>query len=323
MIAILLAALLAFHLLLVDVAMVGPLVCVWLEWREARRDDPLAGRAGRALAGLSIGALTAGIVVGTLLLAIRWAANDRDYFSAVATIPPSRLWFALGELVFFFACMVAYLSLWNRFGRWRLAHRALAVAASLNLLVHFPALFAIISVVCERRELWGETLDRAGYWRLLLDGEVLSRVVHVWLAAVAVTGVALMALGQRLDRNQADSPAAHHLIGRAALVALVPTLLQIPAGLWLTLEMSEAARGPLLGGDLLTSGLFLAALLLAMQLMHTLAAVALGDQTPQLIRRTVAVTLALVLLMAATHARLHNRAWAASGVPRPHIAGIP
>jgi hypothetical protein len=186
----------------------------------------------------------------------------------------------------------------------------LAIAAALNLLAHFPALFAIISVASTRPPLWSETLDRAGYWRLLLDPEVLSRVVHVWLAAFAVTGVALMILAKRLARGETNRESYDRLMRRGGWIALASTLLEIPSGLWLAFEMPEHARGALLGNDLWTSGLFAAALVMVFQLLHTLAAVALGDSNPRLAGRSAAITVLVVILMSTTRARLDDRAMA-------------
>jgi hypothetical protein len=310
--------LLAAHLLLVDVAMTGPLVCVWLERRETRYADRAAGRVGRALARMAMWSLAGGMALGGLLLAIRWSISDRGYFEAVATIPEGRLWFGLAELIFYFVCMGAYTLLWNRLRNWRLVHRGLAIAAASNLLIHFPALFAIVSVVSTRAQLWGEKLDRSGYWTLLLDGEVLSRVVHVWLAAFAVTGVALMALASR----PAPDASSQRLIHRGACLALACSLLQLPAGLWLAFEMPDVAREPLFGGDLLASGLFIVSLLLAMQLLHTLASVALGEPRSKQIHRSVAIILVLVLLMVGTRSRLHYRALATLGLG-PEVAEGP
>lgn len=308
MLDFLLVALLTLHLLLVDVAMAGPLVCIWLEWRGARAADLAADNLARSLARLATGGLAVGVLLGAILLAIRWATDDRGYFRAVAMIPASRLWFGLAELLFYLACMLAYLGLWDRLRPWRVAHRLLALAASSNLLLHFPALFVIISVLSRRTAKASETLDRAGYWQLLLNGEVGSRVVHVWLSSFAVTGVFLMALALR-SKLPSDAIAARRgLIQRGAWLALIATLLQLPAGIWVTLEMSESARESLFGGDLLASSVFGLSLLLVLLLAHTLAAIAQGDSQPGYVRRSVATAAMIVLLMVGTRWRANELA---------------
>ncbi|MGD9720982.1 MAG: hypothetical protein AB7O59_02890 [Pirellulales bacterium] len=304
MLLFLIAIVLGVHLLLVDLAMAGPLVCVWLDWRATRYGDAIAFQAGRTLARTATWALTLGILLGIVLLAVRWWQDDGSYFAAVAVVPRSRLWFAGAELLFYFACMGAYSGLWHRWRSWRLAHRALAVAAATNLLLHFPALFAIFSVVSTRPELLGETLDSAAYRRLLIDPEVLSRVLHVWLAALAVSGAAVMAIGMRLATRVPEPAAARSLTRHGAVVALVPTLLQIPAGFWVAWAMPESERAVLLGGDWLAGGLFVVSLLLALWLMHSLAGIALGNDAAPQIRRALLTLCVLVLLMVGTRARL-------------------
>ncbi len=207
---VVLVVLLGVHLLLVDVAMIGPLASVWLDWRSGRTDDATMEQAGLTVARLSSWGLTLGIALGVVLLGARWHMNNGAYLEAVSALPRSRLWFAGFELLFYFACMGAYTGLWRRWRRWRFAHRLLAVAAASNLLMHFPALFVIISVVGQRPELLSHAVDSAEFRRLLIDGEVLSRVVHVWLAATVVTSAVLMALGRRLaaEESQRKAPFA-------------------------------------------------------------------------------------------------------------------
>jgi hypothetical protein len=305
-----LTLLLAAHLVLVDIAMAGPLVCIWLEWRETRRADPVAGRLGQSLARLSVWTLGGGSLLGGLLLAVRWGMDNRVYFSALAVIPSARYWFGATELIFSLACLALYVALWKRLQRRRLWHRLLAIAGASNLLVHFPALFAVVSVLSTRSEMLANPLDRAVYQRLLMDGEVLSRVTHVWLAAFAVSGAAVMVMAQRLVCSPEHAAGRQRIIRGGAWLALVPTMLQIPAGLWLAFQMPAAVREPILGGDWLPTGLFVVSLLLGLQLMHLLAAIALGDDEPKHVRRSVVVLLAVVVLMSGTRLSGQNHAFA-------------
>ncbi len=288
--------------------MAGPLYCVWLDWRHRRRGDAAADVAGLALARLTNWALTGGIVLGFVLLAARWHSGEGRYATALAAIPRSRLWFGGAELLFFFACMGLYVAFWNRWRRWRPLHALLAVAAATNLLLHFPALFAIISILETRPEMIGQTLDRAGYQRMLLDGEVMARVFHVWFSSAAVSGVVLMQLGLRLRREEALQSGAAWLIRWGAVAALAATALQIPSGFWLTLKLPESARTPLLGGDLLATALFGLSVVVALALMHLLAGVALGNDSPREIRRALVALAALVILMVGTRCRIDARA---------------
>jgi len=301
-IEILRIALLASHLLLVDLAMAGPLVCILLHQRARRFSAPETDVVARRLAGLAMASLAMGFLLGGVLLALRWSSN-RSYFEAASVIPASRYWFALAELAFYFACMAIYRGLWNRLQARPMVHALLALAASLNLAVHFPALFTIISVLTSRPQQWAETLDRAGYWQLLMDGEVVSRVVHVWLSSAAVSGVALMWLSDRVESESQRSA----LTRLGAMIALAATVAQLPAGLWVALELPEASRNALLGNDMVASALFGLALLLVLQLLHTLAAIALGETERSHVRRAALVTAVLVLLMVAARSRAEPR----------------
>jgi hypothetical protein len=299
---------LGIHLLLVDVAMAGPLVCVWLEWRGTRRGDRVADQLGKSLARATNWALTLGIALGSLLLAARWAFGDQAYLDAVAVLPRSRLWFALAELLFSFACMGAYSALWDRWRDWRWPHRLLAIAAASNLLTHFPAIFTIISVITTRPELAEVPLDSAAYRRLLVDPEVLSHLVHVWLASLAVTGALVMALAVRLGRDETLSADTQRLTRSAAALTLAPTFVQIPVGLWLAMALPEVARRSVMGGDAWATGTFAVGVGLVLVLMQCLVGIALGDCGPKPVRRTVAIMVLVVVIMAETRSRAYDLA---------------
>ncbi len=319
--------LLAFHLLAVDLAMAGPLVSVWLEWRAVRNGEASFDSAARALARASTWGLAGGIAMGAGLLAVRWWRDDANYLAAVSDLPRSRLWFAGAELLFYFACMGVYVGLWQRLRKHRLVHRALAVAAATNLLVHFPALFVIISVLSARGGLIDRPLTSAGFRALLVDPEVISRVAHVVVAAFAVAGGAVMAYGMQWARNGAHSAATAQLVRGGATLALVATVVQLPLGVWLAMALPEQARAPILGGDPVVTGLFLVALAASLALMHYLAAVAMGEPDNNRIRSALTALLVVVLMMVATryHADLRQRtAPAGAGDARPredlHVA---
>ena len=180
--------------------------------------------------------------------------------------------------------MGVYVGLWQRLRKHRLVHRALAVAAATNLLVHFPALFVIISVLSARGGLIDRPLTSAGFRALLVDPEVISRVAHVVVAAFAVAGGAVMAYGMQWARNGTHSAAAAQLVRGGATLALAATVVQLPLGVWLAMALPEQARAPILGGDPLVTGLFLVALVAALALMHYLAAVAMGEPDHNRIR---------------------------------------
>ena len=70
----------------------------------------------------------------------------------------------------------------------------LALLAATDLMYHFPPLFAMLALLDRRTELAGQTLTSSLYRTLLVDPQVMAMVAHVWLAAIAVTGILVMRL---------------------------------------------------------------------------------------------------------------------------------
>ncbi len=292
-----------------NVAGAGPLVAIWLK-RRARRGDVVADAVGNRLAWLSFAALGWGIVLGALSLALIWKFEGHGYFAGAARIPAFKYYFAAAEL----ACSLVWTGLyawgWQRMSRWPKLHALLALLSGTNLLYHFPPLLAAISVLGARHDGVEQTLDLAAYRALAWESEVLSRVVHVWLASFAVCGVTVMALAVRAGAGAAESAAvgAIRIVAGGARLALVPTLLQIPVGLWTLMALSETPREALLGSDWLGSALFVGSILASFALLHALAALALGDVTAKGVHRSVGLMLLIVIAMSGTLRRSHSLA---------------
>jgi hypothetical protein len=300
------------HLLAVNLAMAGPLLCIWLEWRDAKRDDPLARRIDLALARWSLAAFGLGILIGVALLGLLWLSDNEPYFAAVRTLPADRLAFTGGELLFYLVCQGVYCRLARRRleGRQpsrRGLSRVLAIAAASNLMYHFPALFSMLAVISNRPELWDRTLDRPLYRALLIEPEVVSRVLHVWLAAIATAGAAVMLLASRLA-DPSHGPSASPLAAAGARWALIASLAQLPVGLWVLFELRGPAAAPLWNGDIAVLLLVGGGILLAMLLLQQLAGLSLGDCTPKNVRRSAITTAAVVLLMCGAVDRMQRLA---------------
>jgi hypothetical protein len=325
----------ASHLLAVNLAMGGPLLCLWLQCRGVRHNEATARVLDRQLAAWSQIALGVGILLGGVLLALLWLLDSGPYLAAVRMVPRDRLIYALLELLFSFACMGWY----SRLARRRLTTPGpsstsrhmltwvLAIATASNLMLHFPVLFAILAVISHRPELWDRSLDRTLYHALFFDPEVVSRVVHVWLAAIATASVAVMLLSERILKRSEPGDAqsaARRLIAAGARTALVASLLQLPVGLWLLFVLPQASAGPIWDGDLATLLLLGSAVLLAMLLLQQLAGVALGDFGSAQVRRCAATLGVVVLLMCGTVHRLQRLAGvaAAQAKAQPDIAGL-
>jgi hypothetical protein len=324
-----LSVVVTLHLLVVGLAGWAPLACWWLEWRATRRGDALAGGLSRRLAGQSMTALAIGMALGGVMLWLLWLRHGGAYFERYRIVPPSRLWFGVAELAFFFVCMALYRSTWHWFAGRRFWHRALAVAAASDLLYHFPPLFTAVTVVAARPELAAE---RPRFVSLLIEPEVLTRTFHHWLAGLAVTGVyvAWMALRTR-DVTVSDPMVSDALVGNAPVShadipaepresdgmerartrlaagggrwALAATALQLPVGIWLLTVLPRVERSALLGGSPWTAICFAGGLVAVMILLHHLAALAIGGGGPREALRVARVLAQTMLLMVATRQR--------------------
>lgn len=313
------AVVLAAHLLLVNVAMSAPLLALWLEMRATRRGDLEADRIGKRLAAASQWSLAMAIGLGGVLAWLVWREPSQAYWRAVAHFPRSRLWFGLGELLFYFACMGAYVGLWDRLRERRWLHRLFSVLAVTNLWYHFPPLFAMLAHLAGRPDLLAEPLDRSAVYALMTSGEVMSRVVHVWLASLAVGGIHLTWLASETRAPaQADidaprpivsadsakpttgehvAPPTHSLAVAGGRFALAATIAQLPVGLWVLLQLPDGVREALLGRDLWLASAFWLALAAVLRLLHQLAAIALGDASRQGARAAIGTMVVIVLLM--------------------------
>ena len=296
MLEVLLIASLSLHLLAVNVATGGPLVCLWLKRRERKQGDAAAGQLGRYLAWQSVHGAVIGIVLGSLSVGLLWLGDSENFFAAVSAVPRRRLWFGVVELVFFVVCMAVYAAGWQRIGRRPWLHAGIGLLAATDLIYHFPPLFAAIAVLETRPELWGRELAYTEFLKLLVEPETLARLVHFLLASIAVTGALVMYYSLGMRRREAEEDA-----GRVAAwggrLALAPTLLQLAAGVYLLMALPQADRARLLGGDWLAASLLAVSLLATLGLLHHLAAVSLGDAGRREVVRSLALMGLTVLLM--------------------------
>ncbi len=320
--------LMTVHFIAVDVTMAGPLACIWLARRQSRHNDRLAGVLDLEFARASILALVVGIAVGCLELAILWLADDRDFWRALGSVAPGRLWFSLAELVFFAGCMAAYLWLAGQPVRRAWLAAILALLASLDLMAHFPPLFTMLNLLADRPSLFSQQLASPLYRSLLFDPEVLSMTVHVYLAAIAVTAVLVMHRAVRLDAARAvvstatefdsevltghEPPSSAVVLG-SARAALLATLLQLPLGVCVTLSLPNRLRDALMGEDLLATLPLACGILATLGVLHSLAAIALGDRDTRQIRRALLLMVATVLFMTATLERVRELGRPAAG----------
>jgi hypothetical protein len=293
---VVLPLLLAAHLMCMNVAAAGPLVCLPLEWKEGR-GVTLAGRAGRYLAGGGVVLLLVGALLGLAMGALLW--NDA-YLAAIRHIR-SRIEFGAWELLFSLVLMTGHYFWWrarpscSAGERW--LRMVLPFLAGTNSLYHFPPLFVILSQLASTTGPLGEPMSSAEFRARMLEPEVLSRSAHFVLAAFAMCGVMLIGYALRSGRRGAAEEDVRRVAVWGGWLALVPTLAQLLVGLWLLLSLPEPIKTALLGGDLTGSFLLGLSIVAALILMHHLSVIAFGDtQRRLLVRAMVSMVVAVTLM---------------------------
>jgi hypothetical protein len=308
LLTILLVVTFAVHLAAVNIASAGPLVCALVDWRGRARGGAIAGAAlvdaGQRLARLGLVALAFGIMLGFGLLAILWAMGEDRYLETLGLLPAGRWWFAAAEVAFYYVCMTPYAVTAGRAKRSR-AWLLLPLLAATNLLYHFPPLFGVVSVAVERDEFHGLELTREAYRQIVTDPQTLSRIVHHWLAAVAMAGLAFMWLGVLQPRTTEASKGARPVLW-GSRIALLATVIQLPVGLWVVLQLPAGSQEQLLGEDAVGTALLGVSLLGASLLLQALATVALGDTSRAAVRRCVLWMAVVLVLMSGTLHRVRG-----------------
>ncbi|HWB12308.1 MAG TPA: hypothetical protein VG826_23985 [Pirellulales bacterium] len=294
MTSICLSLIVTLHLAAVYLSMMGPVVCLWLQWRAGR--DEVASQLDRDLLRLASVMLTVAALLGGIAIVLIARLFPDAYLAAARVLPERRYWYGAIELVFSLACflLASTVGAHERGSRGRFWTGWVAtLLGSTNLIYHFPTLFVILGVLCLRPDDWGQQIK---FTTLLTDGEIVARLVHHLLAAMLLTGtwIAWHAMWRGGDLR----PAAWG--GRMAVAAVI---LQFVSGLWLVSAMPAGSRELLLGGDSLAAGLFALSLLAAFFIVPRLAAMALGHAE----RRHTQVTLGLVLAVLFTMTAARHR----------------
>lgn len=288
---------LTLHLLLMNFAAAGPLLAVWLDMRGTGRNSPETQRLGQSVGWWSLAALGLGIILGSMQLLLFWSVGFTDYFDTIFRLWDSKIVYGMWEIGFSAVCVIGYLVWWqrsNRPRRWqRLVSRGLTVLAATNLLYHFPTLFTIIGLLARSGEPSAEPITGADFRTLLIQPEVIAMTLHFWLASFAVSGlvVSLMSVGETIPDRV--------IVTRGAQVCLVATLLQLPIGFYFTTVLPVTEQSRLLGGDMLATLTFLAAILAAMWLLHLLASLAVFQvDRPKLYQAAIAMVATVGLMTA-------------------------
>ena len=288
---------LSLHLICMNLATAGPLICILLERREGReRSDSSESRSasgvlGRQIAGWSIVALSLGGLLGLLIGAMLWSDAYRE---GLARMSYKFKWGGV-EYAFSLVLMIAHWAWWRRApdagGGTRVARGVILLLAGTNLAYHFPFLFAVFSQV--QAEGAGEAITAAVFRQRMGDSLVMASAAHFLVASIAVGGASMIAL--------ATTAPLRKLGGRMALAA---TLIQIPGGFWLIVALPPASQRAVMGGDMLASAAFGLSMLGALALLHHLAVVALRDDPKKSARISLMLMAAVILLMTVAKSRM-------------------
>jgi hypothetical protein len=304
LLAILLVITFAVHLAAVNIASAGPLVCAFIDWRAGKDSDSPLINAAQRLATLGLFTLAGGILLGFLLLAILWAMDQEQYLNTLGAVPTGRWWFAAAEIGFYYLCMTPYALVSKGANRSRV-WLVLPLLAATNLLYHFPPLFGVVSVAAERESFHGLELTRDVYRQVATDPQTLSRIVHHWLAAIAMAGLTLTYLGSRGKKSESPTDDARPLL-IGSRIALLATMIQLPVGLWVVLQLPPASQNQVLGDDPAGTALLGLSLLAASLLLQALVTVSLGDISPTAVRRCLVWMAVVLILMSGTLHRIRQ-----------------
>lgn len=289
--------LLIAHLLCVNVAAGGPIVCVWLEWW---REGEVARLAAAYLGRMSLVALVLGGALGMAIGWLHWTPGYRALWTGPLAY---KLHWGAAELVVSLALAVSYWLLVRRKGEpsrsARLVRGTVTLLNGTNLLYHFPSLFVVAGKLAEAGVTSGEAIRGAEFRRLAWMGEAPALAIHVILASVAVAGVMLLGLALRWQRHDESPADVSRLAIWGSRWALGASLAQLPVGLWTLAVLPAEMQSNLMGSQTLGTTLFAAAMLAVFWLLRDLAGVALGEATRPLMIRSMAAMLAVVGLMTA------------------------
>jgi hypothetical protein len=306
LLAILLVITFAIHLAAVNIASAGPLVCAFIDWRARGEVDSTLVDASRRLARLGLFTLALGILLGFALLGILWAMDEEQYLTTLGAVPTGRWWFAAAEIGFYYLCMTPYALVSKEANRSRV-WLLLPLLAATNLLYHFPPLFGVVSVAAERESFHGLDLTRDVYRQIATDPQTLSRIVHHWLAALAMAGLTLTYLGSRVEKSESQGGDARPVL-LGSRIALLATVIQLPVGLWVVLQLTPASQKQVLGDDPAATALLGLSLLAASLLLQALVTVSLGDTSRGAVRRSLVWMAVILVLMSGTLHRIRQQA---------------
>ncbi len=295
-----LTPLMAVHILMMNVACGGPMVCIWLEYR-AGKGCAAAQQACPTLSLDSFKALLVGGVIGAVVFVLLWDDAYKAAFSSMS----SKIGYGVIEYFFSLALMGLHAFTWRKPAKsmsMTLFRCFVLLLAGTNLLYHFPFLFLILGNAATGLLNSAGEIDAAVFRTLMVEGDVLPRAIHFIVACFAVTGVWMFSRTRHLE----DEKIRDQVIGWGGKLALTPTLLQILVGLWIIIRLPRPALRSLMGTDIAATTCLIVSVLLAFWLMHLLSMVALGKSNKKGRGKAALVLGTVVLLMCGVVQRIKH-----------------
>lgn len=245
------------HAIPMNVALTGGLVAAIFLTYGRMKSHPYAQRLGKTLATalpffVSV-AITQGIVP---LLFLQLVYGPLFYTSSILIAIP---WISV-----IFMLLVAYYAYYfytyhKRDTGWR---ASLTLFGSGLLFLAIAFMFSNNMTLMLAPSRWVELYqqNQNGLHLNTADPQLLPRYLHFIVAAVAVTGLTIGCFG--LYWHNREKAYGQWLLKTGATLFLIPTLLQIPVGIWFLLSLAAPIRDNFLGGDTLGTSIFVAALIL-------------------------------------------------------------
>lgn len=328
------------HLLCMNLASAGPLLCVWLEWLAVQRSaniklarnaprpsvcsSDLLNRTSHRLALASLIGLQVGVLLGVAATYWLYYFHRVDYLQAALRLRP-RLWWGVAEIAFSLGLLLIYAA-WFRYGkrnhRWqRIMHRLVAIAAATNLLYHFPPLFSVLSELAQTD---GNTvLTSSDYRTWLLQPLIWAKTTHVWGASFAVAGIVLSYLVPAYsERETTPTPdTSAHVNPGSGFSTLKPdptadvralgacwclggTVAQVLTGTWIIVQLAPAQQYAVLGTDVAASALLGCSIFATFLALNWMSQAAFGRPSRKNICWIIGTVSMIVFLMSAALLRL-------------------
>ncbi|MFP6675412.1 MAG: hypothetical protein VB878_10090 [Pirellulaceae bacterium] len=289
------------HLVLVGVGAVSPLVNIFYEWLESGSNSARY-KLGNRLARFGIVAWVTGALFGLILGLISWS----DSLSGSLQRLESKVNYGIIEYFFSLVLMVVYLAWRQRVENPGGVHRAMRclipLAAGSNSIYHFPVLFTVIGEL-QRRGLWNGEMIGASQFRQewLVESIVWARTTHVVFAAVAFTGLVVLMIASRAEREEDESLYRVAALAGARL-ALVGVLGQVISGFWLIMTLESRQQSLLMGGDLWATSAFAGGVFLAFVWLHLLGLGIISPLKAKAVSHLALIGMfSMLLMVTATH----------------------